>query len=237
VPDGAYGVSGLRALGGVAVLPLIMRRANREIQRADPEDPGSVSVSPEALKVAERAFKLGRSKREDRRAVAELVALAQGNTKTLENAERFSRQGARHCEDEPFNRANRLLVAALNGEPVVPASPESKQLFKTVRQFLALSPVEAWELLVSREPRLEELASETSRGTFSQPLVAVTRNSSPGLQRIAREQSLAQSELGDRLRELVGPIAAATDPLLTSRAAFAAALSHLAEVDPTASTS
>jgi hypothetical protein len=50
-----------------------------------------------------------------------------------------------------------------------------------------------------------------------------------------REQVLAGSELGDRLSELVGPRAPATDPLITSRAAFASALAHLADVDQAAS--
>jgi len=50
---------------------------------------------------------------------------------------------------------------------------------------------------------------------------------------VAREQILGRSELGDRLREMVGPIAPATDLLIKSREAFAFAfaLGHLADVD------
>jgi hypothetical protein len=51
---------------------------------------------------------------------------------------------------------------------------------------------------------------------------------------VAREQVLCRSELGDRLRELVGPIAPATDLLIKSREAFAFALAHLADVDEAA---
>ena len=140
--------------------------------------------------------------------MAELVALARGSKQTLEDAERFSRQEARHCEDEDFNRAHRLLVAAVNGNPVAPPSPETKRLFKIVRQFHALDPVSAWDLLVSREPRLAQLESETRGGAFARPVPAIGKSQRPVLQSIAREQILASSELGDRLRELVGLTAA-----------------------------
>jgi hypothetical protein len=89
---------------------------------ADREDPGIVALSDQAAKVADHAFELAESGREDDQAVAELVALAQGSRRTLENAERSSRQEARHTEDENFNRANRLLVAAVNGKSVQVAS-------------------------------------------------------------------------------------------------------------------
>jgi hypothetical protein len=124
--------------------------------------------------------------------------------------------------------------AAVNGESVQPASLEAKQLFEIVEGFHALPQASAWELLVSREPRLAELESETRRGAFTRA-VPVIRKSDPVLQHMARQRVLAGSELGDRLRELVGPRAAATDPLITSRAAFESALAYLASVDEAAS--
>jgi hypothetical protein len=233
-PAGSGGVRGWRALGGIAAMALALRRMNQAARRADPEDPGFVAVSDRAVEVAEHASDLAESGREDDQAVAELVALAQGSKRTLENAERFSRQGARHCEDENDNRANRLLVAAVNGKSVQPASLEAKQLFEIVEGFHALPQASAWESLVSREPRLAELESETRRGAFTRA-VPVIRKTDPVLQHMARQRVLAGSELGDRLRELVGPRAAATDPLITSRAAFESALAYLASVDEAAS--
>ena len=207
-------------------------RLNRRARRADPEDAGIVALSDGAAKVADRAFDLADAGREDARAVAELVALAGDSKRTLENAERFSRQGARHCEDPMFNRAHRLLVAAMNGTSVEPPSAETKRTFKIVKEFRTLTAAEKWERLVSSEPRLSELESETRRGTFSR---RVPDLGSDGLRSLTRERVLEGSELGDRLRELVGPLAPARDPLVRSRDAFASAITHLAEVDEAAS--
>jgi hypothetical protein len=113
---------GWRALAAIAATSLAQRRVSQAARGADREDPGIVALSDQAAKVADHAFELAESGREDDQAVAELVALAQGSRRTLENAERSSRQEARHTEDENFNRANRLLVAAVNGKSVQVAS-------------------------------------------------------------------------------------------------------------------
>lgn len=55
---------------------------------------------------------------------------------------------------------------------------------------------------------------------------------SPVSSQIRRELLLGGSELGDRLRNLVGPLADTPDLLLGSRAAFATALAHLADLVP-----
>ena len=229
------GLRGWRALAAIAATSLAQRSVSQAAQRADPEDPGIVALSDQAAKVADHALELADRRREDDEAVTELVALAQGRKQDLENAERFSRQEARHAEDENFNRANRLLLAAVNGASVQPPSPQAKELFEIVERFHALPKASAWDLLVSREPRLAELESETRRGALTRAVPAIGKSRSPVLQSLAREQVLAASELGDRLRELVGPRAPATDPLITSRAAFASALAHLADVDQEAS--
>jgi hypothetical protein len=64
--------------------------------RVDPVVAGIVAVSNRAAKVAERAYELSHAGRDDARAVADLVAAAGDSKRTWENAERFSRQGARH---------------------------------------------------------------------------------------------------------------------------------------------
>jgi hypothetical protein len=222
-------------LGAMAAVSIGVRKVNRAAKLADPEDAGIVALSGLAGKVADRALKLAKAAREDTRAVAELVALAGDSKKTLGNAERFIRQGARHCEDARFNRAHRLLVAAVSGSAVQPPSAETKRIFKVVKAFRALTPAQKWERLVSIEPRLAELESETRRGTFTTPVPGGTDRGDAVLSMVRREQVLRRSELGDRLRELVGPIAPATDLLIKSREAFAFALAHLADVDETAS--
>jgi hypothetical protein len=123
----------------------------------------------------------------------------------------------------------------MSGRPVEPPSPDAKRTFKVVKAFRALAPAQGWELLISRESALAELEAETRRGTFAAAMPASDEHLSPVLQSIRREKILARSELGDRLRELVGPLAPATDPLVKSRAAFAFAMSHLADVDEAAS--
>ncbi len=62
-------------------------------------------------------------------------------------------------------------------------------------------------------------------------LPVVADRGSPALRSVARRQALARAELGDRLRELVGPTAPATDPLIRSRTAFEFALARLADAD------
>lgn len=227
---GSGGLRGWRALGAIAVTSAAVKRLNRDAKLHDPEDAGIVAVSDEALKAANRAIKLAKAAREDSRAVADLVALAGDSKPTLENAERYIRQGARHCEDPKFNRAHRLLVAATTGRPVQPPSTETKRTFKIVKEFRRLTPAQKWERLVSIEPRLAELETETRRGTFTTD-IPTKAASSPGLRMIRHEQALARSELGDRLRELVGPIAPATDLLISSREALKFALGHLADAD------
>ena len=226
------GLRGWRALAAMARVSGAVAGLNRTAQRTDPEDAGIVALSDNAAKVADRAFDLADAGREDARAVAELVALAGDSKRTLETAERFSRQGARHCEDPKFNRAHRLLVAATSGNSVEPPSPDEKRAFKIVTEFRALPPAKGWELLISREPRLAERESDTKQGVFT---TAVPTRADPVLQSLARERVLAASELGDRLRELVGPLAQSGDPLIKTRAASAFAMSHLADEDAAAS--
>src|ERR1700733_5498978 len=121
---GSDGGRGWGALAATAPPSLTVRRLNRASAEADPDDAGIVTLSDRAAEVADRAFDLADDGREDDGAVAALVALAGGSKQTLENAERFSRQGARHREDQNFNRAHRLLAAAVNGKPVEPPSPQ-----------------------------------------------------------------------------------------------------------------
>ena len=227
---GSGGLRGWRALGAMAVVSAAINRLNQDAKLRDPEDAGVVAVSDEALRVANRAIKLAKAAREDSRAVADLVVLAGDSKQTLENAERYIRQGAQHCEDAKFNRAHRLLVAAVTGRPVQPPSAATKRTFKIVKEFRRLTPAQKWERLVSIEPRLAELETETRRGAFTTDIPA-RAVSSPTVRMIAHEQALARSELGDRLRELVGPIAPATDLLIRSREALKFALGHLADVD------
>jgi hypothetical protein len=208
---------------------------NQQARLLDPEDAGIVVLSDRAGKVADRAFKLAGKRREDEAAVAELVALAGGSKRTLENAERFTRQSARHCEDREFNRAHRLLVAAVHRRAVEPPSAEDERIFGIVKTFRALPPAKAWARLVEAESRLGELESETRTGAFPTAVPEFGTRRDEVLRQIAHEQALAGSELGDRLRALVGPLASTTEPLIKSRAALAVAMSHLADVDDAAS--
>jgi hypothetical protein len=51
-----------------------------------------------------------------------------------------------------------------------------------VKQFHALEPAAAWELLASREPQLAGLESETQRGVFTKPVSVIGNGRSPSLQ-------------------------------------------------------
>jgi len=111
---------------------------NERTRALDPEDAGIVGLGPRASKVADRASALAESRREDEQAVAELVALAGGRRRTLERAERFSRQDASHCEDPTANRMHRLLVAAIHRRPVEPPTSDQEHIFKVAKRFRAL---------------------------------------------------------------------------------------------------
>ena len=133
--------------------------------------------------------------------------------------------GASHREDEEFNRANRLLVAAVKGESVTPVTPEAKQLFEIVKRFYALAPASAWELLVSREPRLVDLESETRRGAFTRAIPVIGKRNSPQLQQIARE--LAKHAAAEMYS--TGGI---QRQIATARGITTLDLNRLAETDP-----
>jgi hypothetical protein len=89
-------------------------------------------------------------------------------------------------------------------------------------------------VLVIREPRLADLEAETRTGAFSPSGLASNPQWSEMLRQTAHQRALETSELGDRVRALVGPLADRNDPLLRSRAALGATLAHLAGEDPAA---
>ena len=84
---------------------------------------------------------------------------------------------------------------------------------------------------------------QTSR--TSNPRLSVARSPPPcrhAPTKVARRCGVSRAsgswqglKLGDRLRELVGPLVPASDPPVKSRAAFAFAIAHLADVDEAAS--
>jgi hypothetical protein len=55
------------------------------------------------------------------------------------------------------DRANRLLLAAFNGEPVQPLPPEQDELFTRVDELMSVPVEEAWPTLVALQPGLADL--------------------------------------------------------------------------------
>ena len=127
-----------------------------------------------------------------------------------------------------------MLVAAAGRQGVELASADDQRTFEAVASFDELDRDEAWTLLVTQEPRLADLEAETRTGAFSPPRSPINPQWSKVLRETAHEQALESSELGDRVRALLGPLSDTSDPLLRSRTALGAALAHLAGEDPAA---
>jgi hypothetical protein len=131
--------------------------------------------------------------------VAELVRRADLHRDALRVAEINSRNGRTYLDLEIENRAQRLLEAAVSGEPVKPVSAEDRQRFEVIWALAELPVEEKWDTLVRAVPALRTLVD--------------------GIRSATGHGQLSKEEL-DRVMEtvasLVGPRSGTSDMLLGS---------------------
>jgi hypothetical protein len=202
----------------------VVREANRAIREADPERPDAVHLDDRSRAVLERANSLAAEGREDGAAVAEIVRVAGGRSKTLDEALLASRFRGFHLERLVENRTFRLLSAATASTDVQPVAPSLAARIDAIGAFEALNPDRRWRMLVERQPPLEDLAIEAREGVFSArpaPDVNVSRDGAAGMMR-----------LDDRLSGVVGPQAGSDDTVVGSEAAYDSALRALMGMRP-----
>jgi hypothetical protein len=213
-------------------------------------------TNTESKLVLDKAKQLARDGRADSEAVTELRALANGKRRTLRSAERASRFMGYHRELRQVNLANRLLVAALNGQ-VAAIPPADNEPIETVEAFKALERDERWNRLTELEPRLRALEADVDAGRFgdirrlpasvrtlkertraaAQEGVTEVRLSSddrpPTQQEMheLREHSRRTLDLQKSVSRLLGPDSSHADLLLGSQSALDFASAYLVHRD------
>jgi hypothetical protein len=215
------------SIAGAAAALSLLRGAEK--QHRETESPGIVRLDDRSNAVFERAEELAAEGREDRAAVAELIALADGNLETLRNAERASRLGGLHHESSEDNLVYRLLQATISGGPVGPATPDQAERFRLLDSFAEKPVAQQWAQLIARQPSLAEVDGDVRAGRLGDS--RRTRSSelprNEEQRRAYAEQIRDQSRLDARLSQLVGPECGQDDALLSSQVAYEAARSYL----------
>jgi hypothetical protein len=178
----------------------------------DEDEPGLLIQSPRVDKLVEIAFELVTNDRPDEDAVQRLLQAAGRHPGDLKKAAAQVRFGGHAKFDRRVDRANRLLLAAFNGEPVQPLPPEQDELFTRVDELMSVPVEEAWPTLVALQPGLADLET-----TFA-PRRSVSDE----------ERDLLWEELVGALKPVVGGDARSDDPLVRSDPAWNVARLFLA---------
>jgi hypothetical protein len=215
-----------------AAVTLLRQLEELAAEATDPSD-APMPTDAQSVGVAKRAVELAREGREDQAAVAELRELAGATEDLLLRAERLTRQGAMHSEDRTFNRAHRLLAAAMTGQPVKPVTPSDEGLFDTLAGFFGRpsSAKHVWADLVVREPELAEVEAEVRAGRFGPGLeeedsaAEVPRDEEWA--RVHGEYLLLELALAERLDRILGPGSASSEAIGKSWTARAFAAQYL----------
>jgi hypothetical protein len=224
---GLFGKGGFRGL-------LKLRRALIDadrVQDLEAEAPEVVMLDDRSRAILDRAREFAAEEREDPDAVQELVELAGRHRRALELAALGARQFGAHRQHPIPNRAHRLLQAALAGTPVEPPARGDEVTMTLVEALLAMEPQAQWTELISREPRLDDLADKVRAGHYGR---SVPMPGQPPRDPEERQELLSSLGRERKLREtlavLVGPTSDQADPLLHSETALNVAWLHLRQL-------
>jgi hypothetical protein len=175
------------------------------------DEPQIRTGNPRIRHLAELALDLATEDQTDDQAVRTLVDAAGRWHRDLSKAAAFVRFAGDAKIYRRSDRANRLLLAAFNGEPVEPLPPELDEWFARIDE-IRLVPVEvSFPTLVALQPALGELEARFSPRTVDDA-----------------DREALWNELIDSIKPIVGPDAAADDPLLLTRTAWNVARLYLA---------
>jgi hypothetical protein len=195
-------------LGGFALLRTIARK------QRDRDHPTVVLYSKRTSALVDKALSMANEGREDENAVRELVVAARRRQGELRRAAAALRHQGWVDDSEEHDRANRLLLAAADRQPVPPLTPERQEWFRLLRS-LQEGPVDTgYALLASRQPALHDLEDEV-REAANRKAASLSKDS------VAQRTEALWEVVGERFKSLVGPEATdAPDPLLRTRTAL-----------------
>ena len=183
-----------------------------------------------APELEERARCLAEQRRDDRGAVEELVALAQGDRRSLGLALLLASDRDSHHAERVANLTHRLLAAALKDSEVENTVPQDAERIAAIDAFDTLPVADRWARLKSLNPELAELEVDARNGRFGD--IRKIRASRVGRVRPTECPDMDQRmRLHLRLDELTGPDSpAGNDELARSRSALSTAASYLEQL-------
>jgi hypothetical protein len=197
-------------------------------QDLDDERPEFVMHNEKSNAILALAQDLAADEREDEDAVEDIRKLAGRNEFALRLAALGARQWGQHDEFPIPNLTHRLLQAAVSGRPVAPLDPRDQERLEQIEEVSQLPRDQIWQLLVDREPRLQELEAEAESGRFGPPHFVIPDAMPREEQhRVARERLEGLARQRERLEPLVGPASGSDDVLLRTHMALEAAHLHL----------
>ncbi len=201
---------------GAFGLLLGMRLAIRAQRKADA--PEIVILNDKASRVVKRAEALAREGRLDEDAVAELRREAGRSRHALTDARQNFRARGEHLEWRHYNRAVRLLDAAISKTPVAREDPAHTERLDVLERLSGLDREVAFNELAAREPRLLTVRDKITS------LPAKPWPRSPGEM---SEDWMLTKPIFNEIRPLVGSERADHDPVLASQTAYAICTGYL----------
>lgn len=195
------------------------------------EVPKGILLNERSNQIRNRAIELAADGREDEDAVAELVALSGRHRHDADVAALDLCTENRCHESRTYNRAHRLLRAAITSEPVAPPTDADVVLMEVVGHLHQLPPDAMFGELAAKEPRLNEVEALVRAGELGAPIDTSILNLRDEERReFAREWLERHEVLCKRLLPLVGPEAEVDDLALRSYFARSSVQEYLQEL-------
>ena len=195
------------------------------------EVPNGVLLNERSNQIRNRAIELATDEREDDSAVAELVALTGRHRHDAEVAALDLCTENRCHESRTYNRAYRLLEAAITSEPIPPPTDADVVLMGVVGHLRQLPQDVLFRELAAKEPRLDEVEALVRSGELGAPIDTSILNLRDEERReFARNMLERHEELRKRLLPLVGPEAEVDDLALRSHFARSSVELYLQEL-------
>ncbi len=207
-----------QAVGALAAGAYFKALGDREL---DAPRPSSVSCDPPVIELANLALQLADSGREDADALAELVAMARGNSRDLKRGAAYIRFHGWNVEDVTHFRTNRLLRAAAAGEVAEPLTREELEWFAEVDALEAAPADVAYARLAARLPALLHLEDEIRSLARGEAMV--------GPLDAEREEAVGNL-IWEKMNTYLGDDSTLPDPLLRTRTAWNVSTDHLRAV-------
>jgi len=197
-----------RMAGGAALVAGVWRSADRQLTK---ERPDFIWPNRTSERLKQVALRLAADGREDDLAVRDLREAAGRDRKDLLRAAADIRFHGPVAENARDQRANRLLIAAATGEPMRPLTDEDLAWFQRLDALRDTPTDEAFLRLASLQPGLLGIERRLQEALSTPEFSAMNSQQ--------RDDATWDVIVGS-LRELVGPDAKTSDPLVRTQLAF-----------------